>query len=113
MQKKPTFVPDSGVFNSFIGDGFLVPEKKDGSEASEDDQTDNVNNEALYVVGLHGSGDKIFLCLQDWEMAKVAPSCHVALEMLCQELYEVERRLGLVIKRVSLLKGKEVNDRPF
>ena len=32
--------------NSFVGDGFLVPELKDESEASEDDQTDNVSNEA-------------------------------------------------------------------
>ena len=28
MQKKPTFVPDSKAFNSYIGDGFLVPELK-------------------------------------------------------------------------------------
>ena len=46
MQKKPAFVPDSEAFNSFIWDGFLVPELKGGSEASEDDQTDNVSNEA-------------------------------------------------------------------
>ena len=25
------------------------------------------------------------LCLQDWEMAKVALSCHMALDALCQE----------------------------
>ena len=46
------------VFNSSVGDGFLIPELKGGSEASEDDQADNVSNEALYVIGLHGSGDK-------------------------------------------------------
>ena len=61
MQKKPAFVPESEAFNSFIGDGFLVPELKGGSEASEDDQADNVSNEALCVIGLHGSGDKISL----------------------------------------------------
>ena len=70
--KKPVFVPDSEVFNSFIGDGFRVPELKGASEASDGDQGDNVGNEALCVIGLHGSGDKISLCLQDWEMAKVA-----------------------------------------
>ena len=80
--------------NSFIGDGFLIPELKGGSEASEDDQADNVSNEASYVIGLHGSGDKICRYLQDWEVAKVALSCHIALHMLCQELYEVERRRG-------------------
>ena len=63
-----------------------------GSEASEDDQADNVSNEALYVIWLHGSGDKISRDLQDWEVAKVALSCHEALDMLRQELYEVERR---------------------
>ena len=61
IQKKPALVPDSEAFNSFIGDGFLVPELKGGSEASDDVQADNVSNEALCVVGLHGSGDKISL----------------------------------------------------
>ena len=46
MQNVPTLVPDSEAFNSFIGDGFPVPELKGGSEASEDDQADNVSNEA-------------------------------------------------------------------
>ena len=65
---------------------------KDESEASEEDQTDNVSNVALYVTGLHGSGDKVSRHHQDWEVAKVALSCHIAFDMLCQELYEVERR---------------------
>ena len=71
IQKKSVSVPDSEAFNSFIGDGFRVTELKGGSEASDRDQADNVNNEALYVIGLHGFGDIISLCLQDWEMAKV------------------------------------------
>ena len=85
------FVPDSEAFNSFIGDCFLVPELKGGSEASQDEHADNVSNEALYIIGLHGSGDKISRYLQDWEVAKVALSCHIAVDMLCQELCEVER----------------------
>ena len=40
VRKEPAFVPDSEAFNSFVGDGFLVPELKGGSEASEDDQAD-------------------------------------------------------------------------
>ena len=40
-------------------------------------------NDALHVIRLHGSGDKISLFLQDWELAKVALSCHMALDMLC------------------------------
>ena len=93
------FVPDSEAFNSYIGDGFLVPELKDGSKASKDEQADsssetNVGNGALFVIGLHRSGDAIALFLQDWEVAKVAFSCHIALDMLCQELHDVERRRG-------------------
>ena len=88
-------MPDSEAFNSFIGDGFRVPELKGGSEASDGDQADNVvSKDALYVIGLHGYGDKISLCLQDWEMAKVALSCHMALDMLRQALYELERVLN-------------------
>ena len=71
-----------------------VPELNGGSEASEDEQADNVSNDASYVIGLHGSGDKISRYLQDWEVAEVALSCHTALDMLCQELHEVERRRG-------------------
>ena len=55
MQKKPAFVPDSEAFNSYIKDGFLVPELKGECEASEDEQADsssanNVSNEALFVI---------------------------------------------------------------
>ena len=70
MQKKPAFVPDSEAFNSFIGDGLQGPELKGGSGTSEDDQAHNVSNEALYVIGLHGSDDKISRYLPDWEVAK-------------------------------------------
>ena len=62
--------------------------------ASDDVQADNVSNEALYVIGLHGSGDKTSLFSQGWEVAKVVLSCHTAVDMLCQEFYEVERRRG-------------------
>ena len=99
MQKKPTFAPDCEAFNSYIGDGFLVPELKDESEASKDEQADsssenNVGDGALFVIGLHGSGDTIALFLRDWEVAKAVFRCHIALDMLCQELYEVARRRG-------------------
>ena len=46
----------------------------------------NVCNDALHVIGLCGPGDKISQFLQDWELAKVALSCHMALDMLCQEM---------------------------
>ena len=38
----------------------------------------NVGNDTLFVIGLQGSGDTIALFLQDWEVAKVALSCHFA-----------------------------------
>ena len=92
MQKKPTFVPDSEAFNSNIGDGFLVPELEDESEASKDEQADsssenNVGDGVLFVIGLHRSGGASAHFLQDWEVAKVALSCHIALDMLCQEFF--------------------------
>ena len=54
----------------------------------------NVCNDALFVIGPHGSGDTSALLQPDWEVAKVALSCHIDLDMLCQELYEAERRRG-------------------
>ena len=38
--------------------------------------------------GCVGFGDKISLFLKDWELAKVALSCRMALDMLCQEMHE-------------------------
>ena len=45
-------------------------------------------NDALHVIGLHGPGDKISFFLKDWDLAWVALSCHMALDMLCQEMHE-------------------------
>ena len=56
-------MPNSEAYNnSFIGDGFQVPELKGESEASKEEQADSssenkVGNGALFVIGLHGSGD--------------------------------------------------------
>ena len=74
-------MPDSEAFNSNIGDGFQVAEFKGECVAWKDEQADsssenNVGNGALFVMGLHGSGDAIALFLQDWEVARVASSCH-------------------------------------
>ena len=55
----------------------------------------NVCNDALHVIGLHGLGGKISLFLKDWELAKVALSCHMALDMLCQEMHEAGSRVML------------------
>ena len=87
MQKKPSLVPDSEAFNSYIEDGFLVPELKGEWEASEgragSSSENNVGDGALFVIGLHGSNDETALFLQDWEVAKVALRFQKALHMLC------------------------------
>ena len=61
---------------------------EDESVSSSGSREGNVCNDALHVIGLHGPGDKISLLLQDRELARVASSCHMALDMLCQEMNE-------------------------
>ena len=63
MQKKPTFVPDSEAFNSYIGDGFLAPELKDKSEASKDEQADG-SSETTWVMACCLSSGYIDLAAQ-------------------------------------------------
>ena len=43
---------------------------------------------ALNVMGRDQSGGKLSLFLKDWELARAALSCHIALDMLCQEMHE-------------------------
>ena len=59
---------------------------EDESVSSTASHKGNMRDGALHVIGLRGSGGKISLFLQDWELAKVALSCHMALDMLCQEM---------------------------
>ena len=61
---------------------------EDESVSSGGSREGNVCNEALHVTGLCGPGDKISHFLKDWELGKVALSCHMALDMLCQEMHE-------------------------
>ena len=61
---------------------------EDESVSSSGSHEGNVCNDALHVIGLHGSGDKISLFLQDWDLARVALSCHIAVELLCEEMNE-------------------------
>ena len=48
----------------------------------------NVESLVLHAFGLNWSGDTVSLLLWDWERARVALSCHVALDMLWQEVHE-------------------------
>ena len=66
---------------------------EDVSFSSSVSRENNVCNEALHVIGFYGPGDKISLFLQDWELAKVALSCHMALDILYQEMHEAWSRV--------------------
>ena len=59
---------------------------EDENASSGGSREGNVRNDALHVIGLYGPGDKVSLFLHDRELAKVALSCRMALDMLCQEL---------------------------
>ena len=64
---------------------------EDESVSSGGSREGNVCNDALHVIGLLGPGGKISPFLKDWEQAKVALSCHMALDMLCQEMHMLPR----------------------
>ena len=64
--------PKSPIWES-EGEAWL----EDESVSSSGSREGNVCNDALHVIGLYGPGGKISLFLQDWELAKVALSCHI------------------------------------
>ena len=86
--------PDSGDARTFgcpkspmwESEGEAWYEEK--SASSSDSREDNVCNDALHVIGLSGLGDKVSHFLEDWELARVALSCHIALDTLCQGMHE-------------------------
>ena len=59
-----------------------------GGLSSSDLSGHNVASLALHVIGQNWSGEKLSLFLVDWELVRVALTCHVALDMLCQEVHE-------------------------
>ena len=61
---------------------------EDESVSSGGSREGNVCNDALHVIGLHGRGGKFSLFLKDWELAKVALSSHMALDLLGQDTHE-------------------------
>ena len=46
------------------------------------------NNEcrAIKVIGQDRSSEVVALFLEDWELGRVASSCHMAMDLLCQEM---------------------------
>ena len=79
---------------------------EDKSVSSRISGEDNVCNEALRVIWLYGPGDKVPLFLKDWELARVAFSCHMALDMLCQEMHEAWK-LGDAARKASVSQKEE------
>ena len=71
--------PKSPVWSS-VGDEWA---RSEGTSSFEDYEH-NVDNLALEVVGQIGQVVSPFL--EDWELGRVALSCHMAMDILCQEM---------------------------
>ena len=63
---------------------------EDESVSSSVSRMNNVCNGALHVIGLCVGlvTRSLSLFPEDWELSSVALSCHIALDMLCQEMHE-------------------------
>ena len=66
----------------------LLAAGEDAESSSSEQREHNVESLALNVMGQDQSGGKIPLFLEDWELARVALSCHIALNLLCQEMHK-------------------------
>ena len=77
---------------------------EDGDASSTASREGNVCNDALHVDGLHGPVTRSLFFLQDMELAQVALGCHMALDMLCQEMHEAlhhnRQNLSLTVDRL-------------
>ena len=51
----------------------------------------NVGNLAIEVVGQNWSSEVISLFFEDWEVGRVALSCHLSMDLLCQEMRDAWR----------------------
>ena len=63
---------------------------------------------ALNVIGQNWSGEKVSFFLEDLELARVALSCHTALDVLCLKMHEA-RLLGCRCQRGPLSQ----QEKPF
>ena len=44
---------------------------------------------AIEVIGQERSSEVISLFLEDWELGRVASSCHLSMDLSCQEMRDV------------------------
>ena len=56
------------------------------STSSFEEYEHNVESLASEVMGQNWSGEMVSLFLEDWELGRVALSCHLAMDPLCQEM---------------------------
>ena len=75
-------VESPGCRTPDFGDMWRYGCRKSPSVLSGVSRENSVCNGALHVIALCGPGDKVSLFLEDWELARVALSCHIALDML-------------------------------
>ena len=73
--------PKSPVWS---GDGFEG--ERSESTSTLEYYEHNVDNLAIEVVGQNWSSDVISLFLEDWKVGRMALSCHLSMDLLCQEI---------------------------
>ena len=73
----------------------------------------NAESLALEVIGQDWSGEVASLFLEEWELAREALSCHMALDLLCQEMKKRARKAHChsVRKPLSPWKGCDCEER--
>ena len=59
-----------------------------GGASSSEQCEYNMESSSLRVMVQDQSGEKVCLFLEDWELARVALSCHIVVDMLCKEMHE-------------------------
>ena len=48
----------------------------------------NIECQAIEVLGQDWSSEVVALFLEDWELGRVALSCYMAMDLLCQEMLD-------------------------
>ena len=83
-------VGSSGSQAPDLGDmwTFGCPESRSASDISCDGDNCEHDNEcrAIKVIGQDWSSEVVALFLEDWELRRVALSCHMVMDLLCQEM---------------------------
>ena len=78
--------PKSPVWS---GDGFEEERSEDTSSMEYHEH--NLGNIAIEAVGQNLTNEVISLFLEDWEVGLVASSCHLSMDLLCQEMRDACR----------------------